>query len=107
MERENREERRERMWRFRCDRDRGRDRDTDTDRDNSIMKTQIFVETKSGVTTFQTAGPFNFFCPVCKNIFFLNIPHEKLFGFLSLMKTLFHVGFRFPVGLRKAHPIHG
>lgn len=45
MERENREERREGMWRFRCDRDRGRDRDkdTDTDRDNSMMETQIFV----------------------------------------------------------------
>lgn len=105
MERENREERREGMWRFRCDRD--RDKDTDTDRDSSMMETQIFVETKSGATTFQTAGPFNFFCPVCKNIFFLNIPYEELFGFLSLMKTLFHVEFRFPVGLRKAHPIHG
>lgn len=47
-----------------------RDNDTDTDRDNSMMETQIFMETKAGVTTFQTAGPFNFFCTVCKNIFF-------------------------------------
>lgn len=46
------------------------DRDTDTDRDNSMMETQIFMETKAGVTTFQTSGPFNFFCTVCKNIFF-------------------------------------
>lgn len=46
------------------ERDRDKDTDTDTDRDNSIRETQIFVETKSGVTTFQTAGPFNFFCPV-------------------------------------------
>lgn len=34
------------------ERDRDKDTDTDTDRDNSIRETQIFVETKSGVTTF-------------------------------------------------------
>lgn len=76
MERERNEERKERMGSSRCGRDTNRDRETetqrqtDTVRNNSMIEAQIFMETKAGVTyLFQTAGLFNFFCPVLKHIF--------------------------------------